>query len=306
MKKEILTGFILIGFLLISISNISAVYIEDNLTVNNMNHAIRVQKISSVPSYIIPGGSAVINIKIKNSARIHLDDLRIKLDLPEDLSFLNDVDQIRISRLESEESKDISFNIIASQDIAEGVYKASLIMEYVSYFGMNFENVGEYKQDNYTLGLIVKGTPNILTQIEKSEIYRGNDIGVVTIKFINNGIGNAKFLTAELLDSENYDALSSRINYVGDLDSDDFESIGFRIKLRKEKTTDLLLKINYKDSLNEDYSNDFKLPLEIRDAKDLGIKTNGTTKVTIVIIIVAVIGYLIYKKYRKKKKIKTI
>jgi len=298
--------FIFVIFVMFFISLVSAAYIEDNRTVNNMDHAIRIQEIVSVPDYIAPGEAAIIRIEIKNSAKLHLDDVRIKLALPADFSFLDDVNQVKISRLESEESKNISFNIISSPSISEGIYAASLVMDYVSYLGVNYANVGEDKQDNYTFGLIVKGTPEIFAQIEKSEVYRGKDIGVVTIKFVNNGVGNAKFLTVELLDSENYEIISSNKDYIGDLDSDDFESVDFRIKLNKEKTTELLLKIDYRNSLNEDYSKEFKLPLEIRDAKELGIKTNGTSTVIIVIIVIAIIGYFVYKKYKKKKKISMI
>jgi len=287
-------------------SLVSAEYLEDNRTVNNMDHAIRIQEISSVPDYIAPGENAIVKIRIENSAKLHLDDVRIKLALPADFSFLDDVNQVKISRLESKESKNISFNVISSPSINEGIYDASLIVNYVSYLGTNYANVGEDQQDNYTLGLIVKGTPEIFAQIEKSGIYRGNDVGVVTIKFVNNGVGDAKFLTVELLESEGYEIISSNKDYIGDLDSDDFESVDFRIKVNKERTTDLLLKITYKDSLNKDYSKEFKLPLEIREAKELGIKTNGTSTTIIVIIIIAVIGYLIYKKYKKKKKISMI
>ncbi len=302
MKKE----FISVIFIIFFISLVSAAYIEDNRTISNMDHAIRIREISSVPNYIIPGGNAIIKIGIKNSAKLHLDDVRIKMVLPGEFSFLDDVNQVKISRLESEGSKNISFNIISSPGISEGIYDASLIVDYVSYFGVNFDNVGEDKQDNYTFGLVVKGTPDIFAQIEKSEIYRGNDVGVVTIKFVNNGVGNAKFLTTELLESENYEIISSNKDYIGDLDSDDFESVDFRIKLKRERTTDLSLKITYRDSLNEDYSKEFKLPLEVRNAKELGIKTNGTSTVIIIIIVIAIICYLVYRKYKKKKKIITI
>lgn len=298
--------FIPVIFAIFFISLVSAVYIEDNRTIINMDHAIRIQEISSVPNYIAPGENATIKIRIKNSAILYLDDVRIKLILPGEFSFLDDVDQVKISRLESEDSKEVSFNIISSPSISEGIYDVSLIINYVSYLGKNYVNVGEEKQDNYTSSLVVKGTPNIFAQIEKSEIYRGNNLGIVTIKFVNNGMGDAKFLTTELLESEDYEIISSDTEYVGDLDSDDFESVDFRIKIINEKNPNLLLRINYKDSLNKDFSKEFKLPFKIRDAKELGIKTNGTSTIIVIIIVIAVAGYFIYKKYKKKKKIITI
>ena len=122
-------------FVMFFISLVSAEYIEDNRTVSNMDHAIRIQEINSVPNYISPGEDAIIKIRIKNSAKLYLDDVRIKLVLPADFSFLDDVNQVKISRLESEESKNISFNIISSPSISEGIYAASLVADYVSYLG---------------------------------------------------------------------------------------------------------------------------------------------------------------------------
>ena len=298
--------FVLGLIILLAISQVYALNTDDNQTIANMGHAIRIDEIKTIPENLIPGNPAVLNIIVKNNAKLDLDDLRAKLILPSGFSFLNDVNQVKISRLKSGESKNLSYNIITSQSTSEGIYDASLILNYVSYLGVNFANVGADKEDNYTFGIIVKGTPNIIAQIEKSEIYSGNDVGIVTIKFINNGVGNIKFFTVELLDSDNYDIVSSKINYIGDLDSDDFQSVDFRIKLNKEEDTDLLLKTNFKDSLNNDYSKEFKLPLEIRSAKELGINTNGTSTIIIIILILVAEGYFVYRKYRKKKKIITI
>ncbi|MDD5192052.1 MAG: hypothetical protein PHH54_05780 [Candidatus Nanoarchaeia archaeon] len=298
--------FILSLIILFAISQVCALNTDENQTIANMGHAIRIESIKTTPENLVPGNLAILDITIKNNAKLPLDDLRAKLELPSGFSFLNDANQVKISRLESGESKNISYNIIASQTTSEGIYDASLILNYVSYLGLNYANVGEDKEDNYTFGLIVKGIPNIIAQIEKSEIYKGNDIGTVTVKFVNNGVGNVKFLTVELLNSENYEIISSNIDYIGDLDSDDFESVDFRIKIKKEETTDLLLKMDYKDSLNEDYSKEFKLPLEIRSAKELGITTNGTSTTIVIVLIIAVAGYFIYRKFRKKKKIITI
>jgi len=280
---------------------VSAVYIEDNGTIINMDHATRIKEINVVPENIAPGNPAEIRIKIENNAYFRLDDVRIKLVLPSEFKFLNDVNQVKISRLESKESKDFAFNIIAAPATAEGIYQLSLIADYVSYLGKEYYAVGEDKEDNYTFGVVVKASPEIFAQIEKSEIYKGNDIGLITIKIVNKGIGNAKFVVLELLNSEDYEIISANREYIGDLDSDDFDSVDFRIKLNKEKNTDLLLKIDYKDSLNQQYLMEFSVPLEIRTAKELGIATNGTTTIIVIIIIIAVIGYFVYKKFRKKK-----
>jgi len=304
MKKISLIGFVM---LLILIIQVSAIYVEDNRTVVNMDHAIRIKQLQIIPPEISPGESGIINITLKNSAKLHLDDIRIDLDLPEEFNIYNDVDKIKISKLDSTEEKNFQFRIIPSPSSDEGVYGGNLIVNYVSYLEVNEElGVGEEKEDNFTFGIIIKGTPKIFAKIEKTGVYKGNEVGDVTIKFVNNGVGDIKFLTVELLESEDYEIISSNKEYIGDLDSDDYESVDFRIKLKKEKTTDLLLKINYKNSLNEDFSEEFKLPLELRTADELGVKTNGTAYTALVVILLSIVIYFIYRKYKKKKKIITI
>ena len=282
---------------------ISAEYIEDNSTINNMGHALRIEKINSDPLNIIPGNEARVEISLMNNAGLYLDDVRVKLILPSGFNFFDDVNQVKITRLESRESKNISFKVIASQSISEGIYEASLVIDYVSYLGKNFANVGQNKEDNFTFGLVVKANPNIIAQVEKTDIYKGNNLGGVTITFVNNGVGNAKFFTTTLLDSEDYEIISNNLDYIGDLDSDDFDSVDFRIKLKNTKDPVLLLRSDYKDALNRDYSKEFSLPLEIRNAEDLGIATNNTSYVVLFIILIAIVSYFIYKKYRPKKKL---
>lgn len=293
----------LIFIFLCIISQASALYLEDNQTIINMDHAVRIQKLNSNPAIIAPGENVTISLEVKNSAQLVLDDLRITLILPSTFKFLNDVNRVKISRLESGESKNIGFSAIASPTASEGIYDASLIIEYVSYLGTDYSNVGKEKRDNYTFGLTVKAVPEIFAQIESAGVYQGKDVGVVTIKFVNQGVGNVQFLTAELLDSEDYEVITSNKEYIGDLDSDDFESVDFRIKLNEEKKVDLLLKAYYKDSLNKNYAQEFKLPLEMRTAKELGISTNGTASTIGIILLLAVIAYFVYKKYRPKKKL---
>ena len=57
--------FVFVISLLILINLVGAIYIEDNRTIINMDHAIRIQEINSVPEDIAPGESATINLKIK-------------------------------------------------------------------------------------------------------------------------------------------------------------------------------------------------------------------------------------------------
>ncbi|MFA7708165.1 MAG: hypothetical protein WCX73_04395 [Candidatus Pacearchaeota archaeon] len=303
-KKRLILVFSIL-FLIGILGQVSAVYVEDNLTIANMGHAIRVQSIETVPSQIAPGGSGVLKMRLINNAKFYLDDLIVELNLPAGITVLNDVNNVKRSRLNPLEPVDIVFNIIVSPETTEGVYDASTKFSYVSYLSAlnaQYPNVGEEKTENNTFSIIVKDTPKIFEIIESTTIYKGNYLGEVSVKLVNNGVGNIKFLTIELLNSEDYDILSEEKKYIGDLDSDDFDSADFRIRVNNKENPNLLLKLTYKDALNQDYNEDIPLVLDIKTAEELGIATNGTSKTIGILIILGIIGYLVYRRFRKKKK----
>lgn len=265
----------------------------------DFGHVLVIRNISTSPETLIPGEPSILKMIVENIGNQFVNDIVITFNSTNEIYLINDISNRKISRLDAGEFKEINFDIIVLPNTAEGVYKPKIIADYVNH-------IGEERQDLGEIGLMVKATPAIFAKLDSTEIYKGNDIGIVTIKFVNNGLGDAKFLTAELLESKDYEIISSNAEYIGDLGSDDFESVDFRIKLNNEKNVNLLLRIDYKDSLNKDFSKDFKLPFKIRTAKELGIKTNGTSTTIIIIVIIAIVSYFVYKKYKKKKKIITI
>jgi hypothetical protein len=295
-KMKIKSFVIIVSFLFL-IGQISAVVptlnYENRL---DFGHVLVIRNISTVPETLIPGEPSILKMIVENTGNQFVNDIVITFNSTDEIYLINDISKRKIPRLYPNEFKEIYFDIIALPNAAEGVYKPKIIADYVNH-------VGEERQDAGEIGLAVKALPGIFAKIDSTEIYKGNNLGAVTIKFVNNGMGDAKFLTVEILESKDYEVISSNTEYIGDLDSDDFESVNFRIKINNEKNTNLLLKINYKDSLNKDYSKDFKLPFKIRDAKELGIKTNGTSTIIIVILIIIIASYFIYKRYKKKKKI---
>jgi len=301
MKKELkILGLIIIFFFLFLAGQISAetptTSYEHRL---DFGHVLVISNISTSPETLVPGEPSILKMIVENTGSQFVNDIVITFNSTDEVALINDISQKKIPRLDPGESEEINFNIIILPDTAEGVYKPDIIADYVNH-------IGEERQDSGEIGLVVSATPAVFAKIDSTGIYKGSRIGVVTVKFVNNGLGNVKFLKAEMLESKDYEIISSNIEYIGDLDSDDFESVDFKIKLNKEKNVNLLLKADYQDSLNNEFSKEFKLPFKVRTAKELGIKTNGTSTIMVVIIILAIAGYFVYKRYKKKKKIITI
>lgn len=290
---------------LLLVSLVSSLYIKDSERVNFGNY-IRVINVSMSPEELAPGKQGIIKFSLINNGVGNVDNIRVKLELPSGLSFYEDVDTVKLSRLSSMSSREFAFKIIASPTALEGIHNANLTVYYTSYFGADFANVGEEQQDVFKLGIIVKGEPNIFVGVDETKVYKGKNIGEVTFKFVNNDAADVKFLIVELEDTDDYDIISNPKEYIGDLDSDDYESVDFRVKMKKKSGEIVFpLQVNYKDSMNNDYEDRFEVGMKMFSAKDLGVEKNNTNLyliISIVMIIAGWIGYKKYKSYKRKKR----
>lgn len=296
-KLEVIIAFVI---LLLAI-NVSALYIPDDNQAS-FGHVITIKEIKYSP--LSPGENGFLNITLKNNGKSEVSDIEIELALPNEFQFYKDSSKIKMSQMMSGQEKEISYNIIPTPSSKEGIYKANMTIDYISHFGANDINVGQNQQDKFSLGLIIQSYPSLFAILESSEIYNGNGAGSVSIKFVNNGTSDIKFLTVNLKESLDYEIMAEPIYYVGDLDSDDFQTVSYNIKLNGEKSELILpVSVNYKDSLNQDYSNEFYIKLKIRSASDSG-KTNNNYFYYIIagiVVLIIVVIYFYVKSTRRKK-----
>ncbi|MBD3252756.1 hypothetical protein GF386_03435 [Candidatus Pacearchaeota archaeon] len=259
-------------------------------------YVVDVLRISTEPDTLTPGNPGKLKITLKNKAKFDVFDLRLEVDLPSQIALLKDTSRRRISRMYSGEIIQISYEIIALPTASEGVYEANYNLTYLNH-------VGTERSETDSFSAVVKGDIDIYAQVEETTLYKGNNIGEVTIKFINDEVADIKFLTAKLEESEDYEIISNKREYIGDLDSDDFESVDFKIKILNEKEKiPLKLNLDFKDSLNNDMSYDTEIILEIREPSELGIKSNNTYVVVIVVIVVIIVAYFMYRRYKKGRR----
>jgi len=257
-------------------------------------HVMKIENVGTLPSEISPGAPGKLLITIRNTGDFELSDIRVQVTLPSEIAFLNDISKRKIAVLNQGEAENLEFNIITLPEASEGVYTLSIKVDYLN-------KIGTERQDNDTFAIVVRSTPEIFVKIDDSDLYKGQEIGDVTITFVNNDVADIKFLTVELKESPDYDIISSSKKYIGDLDSDDFESADFRLRLKTEKEViPLPLDLNYKDSLNNDYSEELIAELNIRSAKELGVKTNGTALTAFVVLVILVVAFFAYRIYKKK------
>jgi hypothetical protein len=293
MKKLLIFGFLILLLMPVTHSQEEKIYyLRQNRL--DFGHIIVIEEIRTEPSMLVPGKPGLLKMSIVNNGNQFVDDLRIELSLPEEIGFLDDVSKRKIFKLESGGESEIGFNIITLPNTEEGIYDASLTIDYVNH-------IGDERQDIYNLSIVVKSAPRMFAHVEASEIYIGKYTGDITIKFVNNDLSDIKFLTAELLESKDYEIISSSKEYIGDLDSDDFESVDFRISIKKKDGEIVLpLKVDYKDILNNYFSEEKEVVLKLRSAEDLGVGRDNTLLYILGVVVILLLMYYFYAKYRKR------
>lgn len=133
----------------------------------------------------------------------------------------------------------------------------------------------------------------------------------LSIKVINKGLGDVKFLEVESVNSINFDFISSKKVYIGDLDSDDFDTVSFKIFL-KEDISDKInfpIKIKYSDSLNKEYSENLNLLINVytkEKARKLGLIEKNYYIETVLLAITLILAFIFYRIWKTSKRNRTM
>lgn len=256
-------------------------------------HLLYISDINTVPSDIAPGSEATLSFNVENTGSQFVKDVRIALELPDELAPYRDVTTRKIAQMDSGEIKTVSFRIIPLPEAKEGIYKIGLVLSYLNY-------VGDERQENETVSLVVGTSPELIVEIKSSDIYQGNLLGNIKLNVINDNVGDIKFLKVTLEESDSYKIIGADMDYIGDLKSDDFSDVSFKVRLDKNsKSVDFPVTLKYKDSLNRDYEQKAVLSYPLPTPAEAGIiKSKSWMFILLVVIIVGAI--FMYKRKRNK------
>ncbi|MAF50944.1 MAG: hypothetical protein CMH64_02530 [Nanoarchaeota archaeon] len=227
-------------------------YISDPINVDVKGAAVdlSIASITTNPDVITPGSEVQIVLAIKNTVPVLMKNIDINFDLSAtDSPFtpLKSTTKRSITSLNKGDSKGLEFELAVDADTEPKVYKIPLEIDYEDEFG------NEYSIDTLT-GLKISTDPLLQYSIDESEVYNAGNAGKVTIKIVNSGLADTKFLSLELEESNDYDIVSVPIVYVGNLESDDYETAEFDIYVKNSgKNVPLDFVVKYRDSFNEEY-----------------------------------------------------
>ncbi len=254
--------------------------------------------VSSTPEKIPQGGISNVSIEVQNQDNSLLKDINIKLVLPSSFIPVGSTSEKKIQKLDAGETSKIDYNVMALADTEAKAYQIELDVSYSDETGTRYSK-------NETIGLMVGAEPSFTLNLEKADTFQAGKTGKITISISNIGPSQLKFLTLEVLQSEDYTILSNTKSYLGNLDPDDFETSEFNIYAGKKGDIPIKLRINYKDSYNNEKTEYGNVNLKVYSSLELrkyGLSTQGNTFVTFIIYtIIAIFAYLTFKEWRKER-----
>ena len=258
-------------------------------------NAVALETVSVQPSPALPGQDIVITISLKNNLDKNVKDVSFSLDLT-DLPFISQgsseqgVKEIREDKLEN-----LGFVIRVSDTAKPGDYNIPYIL--------NYQNATSIKKG--TVGVRITAEPDLSFSLSAENAVIGQK-GRITLKIINKGLGDARFVSVKMLE-DGFTLLSDREVYIGTIDSDDFETASFNVIFNQEQST-FRATVSYKDIENKESIQNINLAVAAytkEKAIELGIvkKDLGWIYGLVAALIIAIwiVVRRIRKAFRKKR-----
>jgi hypothetical protein len=276
-----------------------------DINIQTVDATLSLEKIKVDPEVAAPGENLKATLTIRNLADSFLKDISVKLDLSSTtLPFapIQSATEKRVRQLDSGASAELSYDMIVEPDADPGVYKIPVTITFNDNLGNSYE-----RDDLF--GVIVGTTPDISYYIDSTTVSTAGSKGSVSIKFVNKGLGNIKFLNVVMKESSSYSIISPKEVYIGNIDSDDYETADFQLFVNPKapKELELQLEVAYKDANNRDYTENTSVILNLykkSEAVSLGIQEKNNTTgiiISILVVVIGVVAYIMVRRARKKK-----
>ena len=262
------------------------------LLLANMASAITIRSITADP--IAPNKEGAISIEIKNTLNDIAEDISIVLDFT-NLPFIPvGSSEDSIAELDEDDTDELIFRVKATNDIAPGDYKIPFILSY------NINNA--QKQSKGSVGITVKANPVLSFSVSASNPVI-NQQGKLTLKIINTGFADARFVSLKAIPSPaDYTLLSDSEIYIGKISSDDFETSTFDV-IYKSQNAIFIAILEYTDFDNKKITRSINLPMQVyteEKALELGIIKKNSLPLYIGIVIALIVLWFVYRAIRKR------
>ncbi len=269
--------------------------LESPITLETQNAALVVDDYVVSPTPTVPGQIANVELKLRNAGKIAVKNVDVGINLGDDkFSTIGSGAKKRVDYIGAGETEKITFQLASDTSTQVKVYGIPVSLSYQD------ERNKKYT-DTAKISLVVNALPELSLTVDSTKFESKTTPGTVTVKIVNKGVVNLKYLTLKIAQSKDYEILSSSDEtYVGNLDSDDFETVNFVIKPLTDNPK-LNIDLEFKDPYNVDFKQKQTLPVKIITDKDLG-KSSAYGTIIIVLLLLACGLIYYFKFYRNKKR----
>ncbi len=267
------------------------IYKDLNVRIKTQDSFLNIKDVKTIPENPNPGQKFELVIEIENIADTFINNLKFNLN-SEDLISIESSDIKYLKFIDAGQTQNISFSLISKGNTEATILNVPIKIDFS-------DNEGTEHSKDTSFGIILLEEPQLIKNIEETEVVVSGDKGQISITISNIGVEEIKFMKATLEDNEDYRVVGNREIYLGNVDSDDFETANFDVYVKSKKdSVPLNLKLNYKDGLNNEYEENVELFLPLYssgEARKLGLKPTGNfigTYVSFVFLIFALIFWL--------------
>ncbi len=236
--------------------------------VRTFDSILNIEEYSFEPENIKAGEPFKLKLKLKNYADNYVRDVSVKLELDSTNFAPYKTTNVKvIKELAPYKVEGVDFKLISDNSLTSKLHKVPVKITYVNNLGSSFAR-------NSTIGLPVSSEPEYIINIDQTEVFSKKDYGKVVVSFYNTGISDINFVTLELAENNDFEILSPKIVYLGNIESDDFESADYNLYIKEvKKEIELKLIAKFKDNYNYEYVKQISLPLKLYSEKEV-IKYN--------------------------------
>ena len=269
------------------------------------NHNIIIQGTNYEPAPAEPGNYLDIYTVIRNEGNDDLNDFYVAIDPSYPFYLMgSETGTEFVDQLSSGREKLTEFRLMVDDQALSGSYNL-----YIKICKDAFCDK-EIKRMISTVSVSTGGKPKLEIGIDDHELFIPGSLGEIIITSVNKGKLGIQFLTIEMIDSEDYEIISTPRKYLGELQTDDFERENYQIhvnpNIKDTKDITVLLEIEYSDDNYKTYKTQEEITFKVyskADAKKIGlIKNSSSGKILFLLLIVGVIGY----RWIRKKKWKNV
>lgn len=263
------------------------------ITLQTQDAVLVVENYEVTPEQVVPGQNFDIKMTLQNQGKIDVKNVDISLELEEKFSTVGSGTKKRIPIVYAGETAEVGFTLSSATSTSIDLYSIPVSLEFSDTRNQNYN-------DSVKVSVAVNAEPEIAMTVDSTDFKDKEKPGTVSLKVINKGIVNVKYVNVKLVPTEQYEILSSsNEDYVGNLDNDDFETVDFLIKT-KVPSPRLNVELEFKDPYNKNFAQQHQLPLRIITDEDLGKKKSPVK--AIVIGVLVIIGLIIWRRRKSKKK----